>query len=174
MNGLFRNMTQAFVGIWQQIAIPQKVSIVFVALLTLAALGAVLWFGTRPDWQVLYANLTPESAAKVYELAQDENIPVRLKNSGRTIEVPASFVYHMRLRGTQEGIDVHRDGVGWELFDNLRLGMTENEQRINYQRAVQGELQRMIAEIPATGSPVLYNTPDSPNWFGHVKFTFRR
>ena len=43
---------------------------------------------------------------------------------------------------------MHGQGVGFELFDQLKVGQTDFVQRINYTRALQGELARTITEFP--------------------------
>lgn len=148
MNKLFLNFLYVCRQIWNSVGTGQRVSLVLIALGGVAALATVVFLGTRPDWQVLYSRLEPEVAAKVYEQARDENIPVKLKDFGRTILVPHGYVNDLRLKTTEAGIDVGRKGTGFELFDNVKLGLTEMQQQVGYQRALQGELERMIGHLP--------------------------
>lgn len=151
MNGLVGNLARVCADIWGSIGIAQKVSIVLVGLLALAAMGVVYYVGSRPNWQVLHSNLDRKDAAKIFELARDEGVPVRLKDAGRTIEVPAEAVNALRLRVAQEGIATGDAGGGWDLLDNVPIGRTQQQQQIGLQRAMQGELEKMIREMPGIG-----------------------
>ncbi len=148
MNGNIGNLINACVEIWKAIGIAQKISILLILLFGVSAGITVIYLGSRPDWQILYSGLDEGTASEVYELVRDENVPYRLKNSGRTILVPSSEVYSLRLKATNQGISVGAPDVGWELFDNVKFGLTEKQQEVEFQRAVQGELQRMIVEMP--------------------------
>jgi flagellar M-ring protein FliF len=100
---------------------------------------------------VLYSKLTPEDANRVVTVLQAQKVRYRLDNGGSTIMVPADRVYDMRLMVAGEG-SVVGQGVGFEIFDQIKVGQTDFVQKINYQRALQGELSRTIAEFPAVES----------------------
>ena len=152
MNAIFGNFALACRDIWKSIGIAQRISILIVGAMGLAAIGAVLYFGTRPNWHVLYRGLDGDAAARVYEVVCDAGVPVKLKDSGHTIMVPFERVNELRLAVREAGVDVEQAGAGLELFDKARIGLTEMEQRVSYQRAIQGELQRMIRGMPGIRS----------------------
>lgn len=152
MGGVFGNLAYVCSEIWKQIGVTQRLSIGMVGLLGMAMLGGVLYFGTRPNWHVLYSDLPQDTAAKVYELAKDAKIPVQMTDNGRTIKVPYKLLNQMRVEVSRNDLDVVQKGVGLELFDELKLGMTEMQQRVGWQRAMQGELERMIARIEGVKS----------------------
>ncbi|MFP4316638.1 MAG: flagellar basal-body MS-ring/collar protein FliF [Desulfovibrionales bacterium] len=114
--------------------------------LTIAFLLVVFWLN-RADYKVLYSGLYSEDAATVVEMLQKEKVDYRLQDSGGTILVPADKVYDLRLKVAGQGA-MHGQGVGFEIFDESKIGQTEFVQHINYQRALQGELARTISEIP--------------------------
>lgn len=123
-------------------------------LLVTAALGAgvlalVLWgyMGTGSDYGVLFSNLAQDDAAAITSKLKSKKVPYRLEGGGGTILVPRSDVYEMRLSLAGEGMP-KGGGVGFELFDRQGLGTTDFVQRLNYQRALQGELARTISGIP--------------------------
>jgi len=122
------------------------------ALALVAAAGGSLiamsfWFRT-PDYQLLYANLSPEDASAIVEKLKTEKTPYELSNQGKTIRVPADKVYDLRLKMASEGLPEGSD-VGLEVFDKSALGMTEFVQKLNFQRALQGELARTIKTLDA-------------------------
>ncbi len=155
------NLINACTEIWRSIGVAQKTSIILIMLVGFIAAGTVIYMGSQPDWQILYSSLDEESAGKIYELVKDENIPYRLKNSEKTILVPSKHVYSLRLRAVNEGISIGSSGKGLELFDNVKLGLTEKQQQVGFQRAIQGELERMISEMPGVvSSKVMLSIPN--------------
>ena len=160
MDGIFGNLLNALSEIWKNIGITQKVSIVLIGIVTILATGVIIYFGSQPDWQVLYADLDQKTAAQVYDMVKESGSQVKLTNSGRTIMVPSKEVYALRLKVAGEGISIEKTGIGLEIFEKLKLGATDREQQIAYQRAIQGELERMICEMPGIlSSKVLLTMP---------------
>jgi flagellar M-ring protein FliF len=123
--------------------------------LLVAALGgglllAVLFWGfigSNGDYGVLFANLSQEDAGAITAKLKGKKVPYVLEAGGSTILVPRSEVYDLRLSLAGEGIP-RGGGVGFELFDRQTLGATEFVQRLNFQRALQGELARTIGRMP--------------------------
>jgi flagellar M-ring protein FliF len=115
-------------------------------LITVGAVAALLFWAGRPDYRLLYADLSLEDAAVIREKLEDERIPLEIKNSGRTIFVPAGDVYRARLLLASEGLPKDTT-AGFELFEEPKFGLTEFAQRVNYQRALQGELERTISTM---------------------------
>ncbi|OGV52608.1 MAG: flagellar M-ring protein FliF [Lentisphaerae bacterium GWF2_44_16] len=152
MNNIFTNLINALSEIWKNIGVSQKISIVLVGVLTLGATAAIVYMGSRPDWQVLYAGLDTKTAAKIYDIVSGSEVPVKLTDGGRTIMVPNSEVYKMRLKTANEGVATERSGTGLEIFDNMKLGLTDKQQQVAFQRAIQGELERMICAMPGISS----------------------
>lgn len=115
------------------------------ASLLIAFFGMIFWMN-RSDFKVLYSGLYQEDAASVVEYLQKEKIPYEISEGGGTILVPADMVYEARLKLAGQG-SLHGQGVGFELFDENKIGQTNFVQGINYQRALQGELSRTISEL---------------------------
>ena len=116
----------------------------------LAIIGATLtsfvllmiWTG-KPEFQLLYSNLPPEDAGKILTRLKDQKIPYQISANGSSVLIPREKVYEVRLELASQGLP-QGSGVGFEIFDNTKLGMTEFVQNVNYQRACQGELSRTI------------------------------
>ncbi len=116
----------------------------------LIALTAIIWYATRPSYQVLFSGLPEAEAGRVVEHLVKNNVPYRLGIGGTTIEVAADKVYDLRLEMATLGLPKQATGMGFEIFDKGGLvGMTDFMQRTNYQRAIQGELARTIESIAA-------------------------
>jgi len=102
----------------------------------------IIWAGS-PDFQVLYSNLSPEDAGEILAKLKDQKIPYQISSNGRSVLIPKEHIYETRLELASKGLP-QGSGVGFEIFDNTKLGMTEFVQNVNYQRACQGELSRTI------------------------------
>jgi flagellar M-ring protein FliF len=131
---------------WQSLGSSQKV--LFTAscagiLVTMALLGQML---LRPAYAPLFTELEPQNAAKVIEQLESLQTPYRLTNNGKTIEVPKDQVYKLRIQMASAGA-LYANGAGFELFDEKKFGITEFEQHVGYQRALQEELRRTIVQL---------------------------
>jgi flagellar M-ring protein FliF len=117
-----------------------------VGAVTLAMMIGLIVWSQRPAYQVLFAGLSSEDAGKIVEKLKGSKVPFRLENGGASILVPAENVYETRLQIAGEGL-LQGGTVGFEIFDTQKLGMTDFVQKLNYQRAIQGELSRTIQSM---------------------------
>ena len=122
----------------------KKVSLIAVIAITLALVAGIMLWSQRIDYQVLYSNLTQEDAGQVITKLKEMKVPYRV--DGNAIYVPSSQVYELRLELASQGVP-QGGGVGFEIFDKNQLGVTEFVQRLNYVRALQGEIARTIRQL---------------------------
>ena len=115
-------------------------------LLIIAAFVTLGTWLLRTDYQVLFADLAPQDASTMVSELEKLKTPYRLSNGGNTILVPADIVHKTRLKLVGKDLPL-RGAVGFELFNDSEVGMTEFAQKVNYQRALQGELTRTILAI---------------------------
>jgi flagellar M-ring protein FliF len=94
----------------------------------------------------LYANLTPADAGQVVEHLKAARVAYQVEDGGTRILVPAGAVHETRITLATAGLP-QGGGVGFELFDRTHFGATDFVQKLNYQRALQGELARTIGQI---------------------------
>lgn len=133
---------------WERISISQRMLVGGAAALSLAVFFAlVMWLNT-PEMQVLYANLSAEDAGRVVKNLEDQGIIYSFSEGGKAILVPSDKVYALRMKVAGEGV-IQGQGLGFEVFNNVKLGETEFVQKINYQRALQGEIARTLTAFPA-------------------------
>ncbi len=134
-------------SLWANTSSNQRILLLAVAgIVTIAFVLFVLWVN-KPVYKVLYSDLAQEDANKVVTYLEENNVSYELLNEGTTITVPENSVYDLRLKVAGEG-NLVGAGVGFEIFDEVKVGQTEFVQKINYQRALQGELARTLAELP--------------------------
>jgi flagellar M-ring protein FliF len=124
----------------------KKFGVAAALAVVVAGFAAILFLTGQPDFQVLYTNLTQTDAAQVVDKLQEKKIPYKLADQGRTVMVPAEQLFETRLSLAGEGLP-KGGGVGFEVFDKSQMGATEFVQRINFQRAIQGELARTINQF---------------------------
>lgn len=113
------------------------------------ALGLVSWLGftlLHEDYAVLFTDLAEADAAVIVKQLKKEKVPYRLADNGATVQVPAEQVHDVRL-SLMSGELPLSGGVGFEIFDKQGLGVTEQSQKVSYQRALQGELARTISTM---------------------------
>jgi flagellar M-ring protein FliF len=136
----------AFQEFWQRFDRPARIGVGLGAAIIIAATFALGTTLLRTDYQVLFSDLAPQDAATITSELDKSKTPYRLGGDGNTILVPAEQVHKTRLRLVGKELPL-RGAVGFELFNASEVGMTEFTQKVNYQRALQGELTRTILAL---------------------------
>jgi flagellar M-ring protein FliF len=128
-----------------RLSTPQKAALAAAFAATLGALLLVARFNTSTEMAVLYADLDAAAAASVVDGLDSRGTSYQLADGGRTIRVPKTELYQTRLALSAEGLP--DTGGGWSVLDNQGLTTSEFDQRIGFQRALEGELARTIGVI---------------------------
>jgi flagellar M-ring protein FliF len=116
-----------------------------VAAIIAVLLGAWLW-GRAPSYGVLFSNLAEKDGGSIIDALEKSNVPYRIAENGSAILVPQAQVHSLRMRLASQGLP--RGGsVGFELMDAQKFGMSQFNEQVNYQRALEGELARTIESI---------------------------
>ena len=136
--------------------------------LGVAALGAVvlaltLWSG-QGDYKVLYANLSDKDGGAIIAQLSQMNVPYRHADGGAAILVPAAKVHDARLRLASAGLP-KGSVVGFELMDGARFGQTQFQERLTFQRGLEGELTRSITAMAAVQSARVHLALPNQNGF---------
>jgi len=132
-------------GIFNKLTPTQRIIIGAVTLSTIILLGIFVNFLNEPNFGILYTNLNNEDAADVIEYLNSQKIIYKIEGNGTTIKIPSDFVYETRLTLASKGVP-NSGLVGYEVFDNGTMGMSEFMQKLNYRRALEGELARTIMQ----------------------------
>lgn len=122
----------------------KKIALALLIALSIAVMTGIMLWSQRVDYQVLYSNLSQEDAGQVITKLREMKVPYKVE--GNVIYVPSARVYELRLDLAAQGIP-QGGGVGFEIFDKTQIGVTEFVQRLNYIRALQGELTRTIRQL---------------------------
>ena len=128
-------------------SINQRMIILIALAGSVAGLIALALWTQQPDMQVLFTNLNPEDASGIVDKLKETKVPYETTGGGTTVLVPSAQVHELRLQLATQGLP-HGGGVGFEIFDRSSIGMSDFVQKLNYRRALQGELARTIAQMP--------------------------
>lgn len=122
--------------------------------------------GVGNNYRLLYRGLDHEQMAKVVDALDAERIPYRLDSGGTAVLVPAPKVYEARIRVASKGLP-NGGGIGFEIFDQPDFGVTDFVRRVNFQRALQGELGRSIEQLtPVERARVQLAIPEQSPFVG--------
>ncbi len=130
----------------------RRMSISQVVMLVAIVIGSIVGVVTVAGWlgkvtyQPLYANLDPAAASDVTRYLTEHNIKYQLSAGGTTIEVPEGDLYEARMGLASQGLP-NSGTVGYSIFDETNLGMTDFLQKLNFRRALEGELARTITSL---------------------------
>ncbi|HEX7916359.1 flagellar basal-body MS-ring/collar protein FliF, partial [Rudaea sp.] len=163
LGGLGGNFGQRLSGLAQMRGNPRAPLIFAVALLVAVVAGLFLW-SRAPDYKVLYSNLSDRDGGAIITALQQANIPYKFSDAGGAILVPAEQVHEMRLRLASQGLP-KSGSVGFELMDNQKFGISQFAEQINYQRALEGELERTIESISSVKSARVHLAIPKPSVF---------
>ena len=115
-------------------------------LIALMTAGLGYWIFFVGQKATLFADLDESDSALMMEQLESMKVPYEIGDDGRSILVDESVVHEVRLKLMAQGVAL-KGGVGFEIFDDADFGMTEYTQKINFQRALQGELARTITSL---------------------------
>lgn len=145
MGNFFRNFLSDFQNLWRGFATWQRVTLIVGVVVILGILVGLI-VSLQPQYDVLYANVSETDRNIIEQRLTEEGIPFQSDPNTNTVRVPSRHKDRARMMLAKEGIP-HARTQGYELFDRQRLGATEFEQRLNYQRALEEELANAIRTI---------------------------
>ena len=132
---------------YEDLNLRQKIIAGVVIAVTVISFGVLFFLINAPTYKTLYSDLDPKDAAEIVQWLKKNGIPYKIAQGGSVIKVPEEKVYDVRLSLASSGLP-RGSGVGFELFDKTSLGTTDFVQQVNYQRAIQGELEKTISRFP--------------------------
>ncbi|MCH9032324.1 MAG: flagellar M-ring protein FliF [candidate division Zixibacteria bacterium] len=145
MNDL-KNILTGLLGMSKRMSASQALLLLGVTVGGIVGAIALFSFIGSINYTVLYSNLDQSSASEVVKYLDGASVPYEISAGGRTISVPDDVVHKTRMTLASQGLP-NGGIVGYSIFDETSLGMTEFLQHVNYKRALEGELTRSIMEI---------------------------
>lgn len=139
-----------------------RMALAIVLFVIIGVVGLVM--GRQAEWRVLYANLADKDGGAIVAQLTQMNIPYKHADGGGAILVPADKVYDTRLRLASQGLPKGAIG-GFESIDANRFGMTQFQERLAFQRGLEGELTRSIQALSSVQSARVHLALPNQNGF---------
>lgn len=133
---------------WSALGVAGKVTLVSGVLIILIGMVSTFYWLTKVEQGVLFSNLDEHDAANVVQKLAELDIKHSFQDGGSTILVAKDMVHDTRYSLISNGLHF-QNPVGFELFDSVDFGLTEFAQKVNYQRALEGETARTISNLSA-------------------------
>ena len=147
-----------------QLKINRKMLLLIVGVIVIA-ISSISYLWLKDDnYGVLFSNLNDKDGGEIISQLDKLNIPYKFSSSGTTILIPQNQIYHTRLRIAQQGLP-KGGAIGFELLDKESFGMSQFNEQINYQRALEGELSRTIAIISSVDDARVHLAMPKPSLF---------
>ncbi len=128
------------------LSLGKKLTLAILILGSVAGFVFLFTWSGQSEFHPLFANLDSEDASAILSKLKEQKIPYQIASNGTTILIPEQNIHETRMQLASAGLP-QGGGIGFEIFDNTKLGMTAFAQNVNFQRALQGELARTINRI---------------------------
>ncbi|SNS44861.1 flagellar M-ring protein FliF [Granulicella rosea] len=136
---------------WVETPAPRRNMWVVAAAMVAAVIAAMVWYAGRPDWRVLFSGLESKDVQVVSQELAAAGIPFELTPDGGGVQVPADSLEKARMEVAAKGMP-QTGRLGFELFDKPNWVGSEFDERVNYQRALEGELEHTIESLDVVRS----------------------
>ena len=161
MNNFFSQTLTNFTEFFKSLDMTRRFGLIAVAGLLVACMAGIVIWSSKTDYKVLYTDLTKDDSAVIARMLEEGKINYQMADDGKTIKVPEDQVDIWRLEIAKKGVNF-TGTVGYEVFDKQAFGTTSFVQKINKQRALEGELVKTIMHIKGvTRARIHLSIPDS-------------
>lgn len=165
MNKVFGSLIVQFREYFKNLGPTKRMSIVAASLIAIIAAVVMTFMVSGRDYVPILTNIPSDQVSTIVEKLNQKNVPFQLRDEGKTIVVPKDLLHSTQMTLMSEVGSSRMGSIGLELFDKQDFGMNSYAQKINYQRAIQGELMRAINTLTAVRqSKVLLAIPNKKNF----------
>lgn len=128
------------------LSVKQRALLIGATVVTVAVLALFVRLIGTPDYKPLVTGMEPADAEALGAKLAAKNIQYQISSDGKTVSVPSDQLDSSRMDVASDGMP-HSGRMGFELFDKVNWGQTEFDEKVNYQRALEGELERSIQTL---------------------------
>jgi flagellar M-ring protein FliF len=128
------------------LSVKQRGLLIGATVVTVAVLAAFVHLIGKPDYKPLVTGMEAADAEALGAKLAAKNIQYEISSDGKTVSVPSDQIDSSRMEVAADGMP-HSGRLGFELFDKVNWGQTEFDEKVNYQRALEGELERSIQTL---------------------------
>jgi flagellar M-ring protein FliF len=149
VNKIFGGIVGQFQEFYKSLGPTKRMALVVSVLIGFLAIGMVFFMASGKDYAVLLTNVPSDQVPVIIEKLNAKNIPYQLRDDGKTVAVPKDFLHSTQMQLMSEVGSSKMGNIGLEIFDKQEFGINSYAQKINFQRALQGELMRAINTLSA-------------------------
>ncbi|MCX7977401.1 MAG: flagellar basal-body MS-ring/collar protein FliF [Bdellovibrionaceae bacterium] len=161
MNRVIGGLIVQFREFFKSLGPTKRMAVIAATIITVAAGVTMILMVSGKDYVPLFSNIPSDQVSTIIAKLNEKNVPYQLRDDGKTIAVPKDLLHSTQMTLMSEMGSMKMGQVGFELFDKQDFGTNSYSQRINYQRALQGELMRAINTLTAVKqSKVLLAIPN--------------
>ena len=142
----------------------QKIMLMVAIAAVIALIVASSTWLKQADYRILFSNISERDGGAIIAALDQMNIQYKFNESGGAILIPGSKVHEVRLRLASQGLP-KGGGVGFELMENQKFGISQFAEQVNYQRGLEGELSRTIQSIGAVQAARVHLAIPKPTVF---------
>ncbi len=150
--------------IWTRLPAPQRVFMVSVVAGLIMLVVLLGGWAAREPYSVLYGDLDPAAASEIVQELDASKIKYKLQDGGRTLLVPKDVLYDARMRLASSGLP-QAAGQGYEILDTNKMGWTDFVQKLQYRRALEGEIGRTIQSLDEIAQARVHLVIPEPSLF---------
>jgi flagellar M-ring protein FliF len=158
------NLTDRLRNALARLSNQQKILLMISIAVVVALIVASSTWLKQADYRVLFSNISERDGGAIIASLEQLNIPYRFSDSGGAILIPGARVHEVRLRLATQGLP-KGGGVGFELMENQKFGISQFAEQVNYQRGLEGELSRTIQSIGAVQAARVHLAIPKPTVF---------
>ncbi|MCT4642066.1 MAG: flagellar basal-body MS-ring/collar protein FliF [Bacteriovoracaceae bacterium] len=146
MQDFLKQVTANFNDFFKSLDTNRKIALIALATLLTAIVVSLVMWAAKTQYKLLATSQSKEDIASISQLLEDGKIPYQVKDDGKTLYIPEDQVEKWRLEIAKKGVNL-TSTLGYEVFDKQSFGTTSYVQKINKQRAIEGELMKTIKHI---------------------------
>ncbi len=144
MNTFLKSIAAQMKAFYQNQTPVKRISMIMVAVIVISSVVIIGTMVSGRSYIPLFTNIPPEQLPTVIAKLKEKNVMFEVRDDGKTVAVPPEMLHSLQMSIMTESQNNKMGSIGFELFDKQSFGVTSYAQKINYQRAVQGELMRSI------------------------------
>ncbi len=149
MDKIFGGLILQFREFFKNLGPTKRLSVLIVSIVAVAAIVIMVFMVSGRDYAPLFTNIPTDQIASIVAKLNEKNVPYQLKDDSKTIAVPKDLLHSTQMTLMAEIGSPKMGNIGLELFDKQDFGINSYAQKINHQRALQGELMRAINTLTA-------------------------
>ena len=151
-------VTQQFLSTWKKIPVSKRIGLLTVVVV--AVFGVTMAYSrvTAPTWVVLYGNVDDAQASTVLAKLDAKGIAHQMGGNGTRILVSQDQLVTARLALAADGVGGRTMPAGWAIMDKEGLATSDMKQRVDYQRALEGELAKTLMGMDAVNMATVHLT----------------